>query len=693
MTISNFFSGDDVFISYSRKDGAVYATALAAQLQDKNTGGLKVYFDRYGSTPEKTIPAKVKSKILGANVFVLIASEEALKSKHVQDEVSLFVERRVKTDKGTFVCVDFGTWESTPWAKDKLYTTMAFSKESPDALSSGSASGLAINTIIKGASTYMRQSQRIRRATILAIFLILIITAVGGSIGYFQTMQVTQKTNEINNLNAGIDKLKSDFSKDSLTTSLRILKLNDSVGNIQKQLGDEKKNKEKVLTDLESRTKLLQSSNLKEQFSQSLLNGFSNSLELLNRLSNRLGDDTQLMDSLCNNAITQSIRENNPTQALTFLNWSSAFFKNKEEQSSLVKNFQEVCKKFKDHRFRYSALLAKQNPQIRADIEHAYYDFLIDEVQSAISREEKLVVLSLLWENLDSKKILIDKFRDGSLKIPYIKDLSVSEASQDMIMTTVTPSGNHFVQLVDKKLNIYDSNGELLSSIMIKKHTNNVERDLNDLNRVVQYKLYDNRMAILNHPSVYVGGTSWAGGGPKFTDPYITWVNLLELSKDNSPWEFYENHGHSNMVGNYSKLCYYELFSGYDVDYTWASYPGSETWLTDSIVNANNNFVLKTSTATLKWQNQIIGLLDGWVHMKLEIEKIDNLVGNRLTLIDLPIHAMRRKEIVYTAFNNKNNFIVQGNRIWDPDLNRLFQFETLKKVYPDIAEKYRIQWQ
>lgn len=148
--------------------------------------------------------------------------------------------------------------------------------------------------------------------------MILIITAVGGSIGYFQTMQVTQKTNEINNLNAGIDKLKSDFSKDSLTTSLRILKLNDSVGNIQKQLGDEKKNKEKVLTDLESRTKLLQSSNLKEQFSQSLLNGFSNSLELLNRLSNRLGDDTQLMDSLCNNAITQSIRENNPTRGLNF---------------------------------------------------------------------------------------------------------------------------------------------------------------------------------------------------------------------------------------------------------------------------------------------------------------------------------------------------------------------------------------
>jgi hypothetical protein len=623
MTISNFFSGDDVFISYSRKDGAVYATALAAQLQDKNTGGLKVYFDRYGSTPEKTIPAKVKSKILGANVFVLIASEEALKSKHVQDEVSLFVERRVKTDKGTFVCIDFGNWESTPWAKDKLYTTMAFSKESTDALSSGNARSLAINTIINGASTYMRQSQRIRRATILAIFLIFIITAVGGSIGYFQTMQVTQKTNEIDNLNAGIDKLKSDFSKDSLTTSLKISKLNDSVGETQAKLAVEVRNKETALADLESRTKLLQSSNLKEQFSQSLLNGFNNSLELLNRLSTTLGHDTQLMDSLCNNAIQQSIKENNPAQALIFLNWSSTFFKSKEKQSSLFKTFQELSTKFKDHRFRYSALLAKQNPQIRVDIERAYYDFLIDEVQSEISREEKLVVLSLLWKNSDTRRVLKDKFRAGSLKIPYLKDLSVSEASPDMILTTVTPSGNYLVQLVASRLNVFDSNGMLLNTILIRKNTANLEGNAYILNRVVQYKLHDDKVAILNHLSIYVGGTSWAGGEQQFTDPYITWVNLLEASVDHSPWEDYENHGHPSVTGRYSQLCYYELFFGYDNDtHTWATYPGSQTWLTDSIVNANNNFALKTSTATLKWQNQVVGVLDGWVHMNTEIQKI-----------------------------------------------------------------------
>lgn len=138
-------------------------------------------------------------------------------------------------------------------------------------------------------------------------------------------------------------------------------------------------------------------------------------------------------------------------------------------------------------------------------------------------------------------------------------------------------------------------------------------------------------------------------------------------------------------------MCYYELFFGYDNDtHTWATYPGSQTWLTDSIVNANNNFALKTSTATLKWQNQVVGVLDGWVHMNTEIQKITSLVKNRITSIDLPIHTMKSKEIIYAAFNNKNNYIVQGNRIWDPDLNRLLRFDNLKNKYPAVAEKYEI---
>ena len=67
-------SGDDVFISYSRKDGSLYTAGLADKLTEKK---LSCFIDRLGSEPGRELPASLKKKIKTCSVFVLVGTERS----------------------------------------------------------------------------------------------------------------------------------------------------------------------------------------------------------------------------------------------------------------------------------------------------------------------------------------------------------------------------------------------------------------------------------------------------------------------------------------------------------------------------------------------------------------------------------------------------------------------------------------
>jgi hypothetical protein len=56
-------TGDDVFISYSRRDGTTYVTGRADELAKQ---GLRCRLDLWETDPDRELPAKLKRAIAGA---------------------------------------------------------------------------------------------------------------------------------------------------------------------------------------------------------------------------------------------------------------------------------------------------------------------------------------------------------------------------------------------------------------------------------------------------------------------------------------------------------------------------------------------------------------------------------------------------------------------------------------------------
>lgn len=89
--LRRFFLGDDIFVSYSRKDGLNYAQALAAQLTKR---GFLRFIDLLGTDPDERVPESLKSKVRRSTVFILVATEGAALSSAVSEEVAEFAKTK-----------------------------------------------------------------------------------------------------------------------------------------------------------------------------------------------------------------------------------------------------------------------------------------------------------------------------------------------------------------------------------------------------------------------------------------------------------------------------------------------------------------------------------------------------------------------------------------------------------------------
>lgn len=82
------FLGHDVFISYSRADGAEYATHLADGLTERK---LSCLFDQWGTKPGKEIPAELLLALRRSSMLVVVGSAGATSSTAVEQEIREFL--------------------------------------------------------------------------------------------------------------------------------------------------------------------------------------------------------------------------------------------------------------------------------------------------------------------------------------------------------------------------------------------------------------------------------------------------------------------------------------------------------------------------------------------------------------------------------------------------------------------------
>lgn len=181
----NLLSGDDVFISYSRRDGALYAAGLADKLTEK---GLSCFIDKLGTEPDHDLPDSLRKKIRGCAVFVLVGTQSAARSEFVEKEIAEFR----KTGR-TILPLDFGGAVAGARWYGLIPGLAAEPERNPGALSTGDPSPNVLGFVEKSFK-YTRRNQRMFRMFLgaLAVFLILAAVSV---VAFFVARNQVAKAN------------------------------------------------------------------------------------------------------------------------------------------------------------------------------------------------------------------------------------------------------------------------------------------------------------------------------------------------------------------------------------------------------------------------------------------------------------------------------------------------------------------
>lgn len=165
--IAHKLLGDDVFISYSRADGATYAALLASELTKRK---LSCRIDQWGSQPGKDLPPDLLRALRRSSMLVVVGSAGAASSAAVEREVLEF------RPTGRFIVpIDIdGSIRSARWWPSLEGLAVAQETELL-----GKPSEETIQRIV-GTATFTRRNARLARYAMaaLVVFIVLAVLAL-----------------------------------------------------------------------------------------------------------------------------------------------------------------------------------------------------------------------------------------------------------------------------------------------------------------------------------------------------------------------------------------------------------------------------------------------------------------------------------------------------------------------------------
>jgi WD40 repeat protein len=174
--------GDDIFISYSRADGATYAAGLANELVAL---GYACRFDQWGTEPNAELPRSLITAIRRSAMFVLVASSGAAASNNVGKEIEAYrATGRIIIPIDIASAIGSAIWKG-------LVVGLAVSPETVAVLETGTPSAAVVNRIEK-SFTFRRRDQRLRLIAAATAGVVGVIALIG----VFATQQTIRKTAE-----------------------------------------------------------------------------------------------------------------------------------------------------------------------------------------------------------------------------------------------------------------------------------------------------------------------------------------------------------------------------------------------------------------------------------------------------------------------------------------------------------------
>jgi TIR domain len=145
-----FLFGNDVFISYARKDATIYSLGLAGELTKR---GLSCFLDQWGTPAGTELPSELVSTLKRSAMLVVLGTDQAAASKAVEAEIVEF-----KKTRRTIIPVSFdGSLQQAGWYAN-LIAGISIAPESKDALQSGKPSENVVSRIVN-AENFTRRNK------------------------------------------------------------------------------------------------------------------------------------------------------------------------------------------------------------------------------------------------------------------------------------------------------------------------------------------------------------------------------------------------------------------------------------------------------------------------------------------------------------------------------------------------------
>ena len=178
--LMRFLFGDDIFISYSRKDGSKYAAALANELS-KPGSDFSCFLDQWGASAATKLSKPVLRALKRSSVMVLIGTAGAIGSPLVHEEVQRFTQRKWFRSLRPVLPINIdGALSTQSWSE---LTGLNRIPETDEARSDGVPSPSTIRLIVNSYS-YTKRAQRTRWLSVTALLLLIASIVVGGFAAY-----------------------------------------------------------------------------------------------------------------------------------------------------------------------------------------------------------------------------------------------------------------------------------------------------------------------------------------------------------------------------------------------------------------------------------------------------------------------------------------------------------------------------
>ena len=242
--IRRFLFADDIFISYSRKDGAKYAAALANELS-KRGNDYSCFLDQWGASADNELSTPVLRALKHSYMFVLIGTPGAAESPLVQQEVQLFSNRRWFQPRRPVLPINIdGALSNLKWPE---LTGLYRVPETNEARREGLPSEAVVRLIVN-SNSYTKRSQRMRLLSLVALFLLVASVATSVFAAYMAkqsraaSLRATLESERANkeSLNAKIQTEAALKNKRDAEHEAERAKENANLAQQQQKIADEK---------------------------------------------------------------------------------------------------------------------------------------------------------------------------------------------------------------------------------------------------------------------------------------------------------------------------------------------------------------------------------------------------------------------------------------------------------------------